>query len=119
MKFSIGIGQKNYNHVGQLTNSTSCGFGEVQPVYSCLMLPINGIALKWEYTTYPSEITISPTIRSEKNIIVSSRKETVNPPKKFFLFRWFQRKQTVLQVDVVEKTPYIKTDNNRYIEVLK
>nr|DAF74502.1 MAG TPA: hypothetical protein [Microviridae sp.] len=33
MKFSIGIGQKMYNHVGQVTNSSSCGFGEVQPVY--------------------------------------------------------------------------------------
>lgn len=68
---------------------------------------------------YPSSITVTPTIRSEKNIIVSSRRETVNPPKKFFLFRWFQRRQTVLQVDVIEKNPYIKTDNNRYIEVLR
>lgn len=68
---------------------------------------------------YPSEITISPTIKSEKNIIVSSRRETVNPPKKFFLFRWFQKKQIVLQVNVIERNPYIKTDNNRYIEVLR
>lgn len=68
---------------------------------------------------YPSTITVTPTLKSEKNIVVSSRKETVNPPKKFFLFRWLQRKQTVLQVDVIERNPYIKTDNNRYIEVLR
>lgn len=36
MKFFIGVGQKNYNHVGQLTNSSSCGFGEVQPVFSSI-----------------------------------------------------------------------------------
>ena len=46
MKFSIGVGQKNYNHVGQLTNSSSCGFGEVQPVFSSIMLPKSTMSVK-------------------------------------------------------------------------
>lgn len=46
MKFSIGVGQKNYNHVGQLTNSSSCGFGEVQPVFSSVMLPKSTMSVK-------------------------------------------------------------------------
>lgn len=46
MKFSIGIGQKSYNHVGQLTNSTSCGFGEVQPVFASIMLPKSTMSVK-------------------------------------------------------------------------
>lgn len=46
MKFSIGIGQKMYNHVGQVTNSSSCGFGEVQPVFSAVMLPKSTMSVK-------------------------------------------------------------------------
>lgn len=68
---------------------------------------------------YPSTITVNPMFRSVKHIVVSSRRETINPPKKFFLFRWFQKKHTVLNIDVVEKNPYMKEQNSRYIEIIK
>jgi cell division protein FtsQ len=53
-------------------------------------------------------VAVEPYFKSEKHIIVSSKKETVNPPKKFFLFRWFQKKQIVLHIDVIEKNPYVE-----------
>ena len=68
---------------------------------------------------YPNLITTNPTFISEKYIIVNKKKETINPPKKFFLFRWFQRKHWVMEVNVVEKNPYIKESNNRFIEFYK
>ncbi len=68
---------------------------------------------------YPSMIAVKPYFKSEKHIIVSSKKETVNPPKKFFLFRWFQRKHVVLTVDVVEKNPYVYNEGSRYVEIIK
>ena len=68
---------------------------------------------------YPSMLAIKPTFNSEKHLVVSTKKETVNPPKKFFLFRWFQKKHTVLKVDVVEKNPYVQDENSRYVEILK
>lgn len=68
---------------------------------------------------YPSSIIVEPMFISTKHIIVSSKKETVNPPKKFFLFRWFQKKHTVLNIDVIEKNPYVKEQTNRYIEIIK
>lgn len=68
---------------------------------------------------YPSQISASPEFKSEKHIVVSTKRETVNPPKKFFLFRWFQKKHTVLQVDVVEKSPYVQDEKSRYIEIIK
>ena len=68
---------------------------------------------------YPSMIVVKPYFKSEKHIIVSSKKETVNPPKKFFLFRWFQRRHTVLHIDVVEKNPYVENENSKYVEILK
>lgn len=68
---------------------------------------------------YPDTMIVSPSFKSEKNIIVSTRKETVNPPKKFWLFRLFQKKYKVLQVDVIEKNPYITNQNSRYVEIIK
>lgn len=68
---------------------------------------------------YPSAITVTPSFKSNKSIIVSSKRETVNPPKKFFLFRWFQKKHTVLNIDVVEKNPYVKNQKYRYVEIIK
>ncbi len=68
---------------------------------------------------YPSMVIVEPVFKSEKHIIVSSKKETVNPPKKFFLFRWFQKRHVVLHIDVVEKNPYVNNEKNRYIEIVK
>ena len=64
-------------------------------------------------------IIVQPEFKSEKHIVVSTKKETVNPPKKFFLFRWFQKKQTLIHVDVVEKNPYVENQSSRYIEIMK
>lgn len=71
------------------------------------------------YITFVSDIIVKPEFKSEKHIIVSTRRETVDPPKKFFLFRWFQRKQTVLNIDVVEKNPYVQKQSSRYVEIIK
>ena len=68
---------------------------------------------------YPSTIIISPTFKSEKNIVVSTKKETVNPPKKFWLFRLFQKKSTIIKVDVIEKNPYVSNEESRYVETIK
>lgn len=78
---------------------------------------------KWYKLTlglkYPSNISATPEFKSEKHIIVSTRRETINPPKKFFLLRWFQKRHTVLQVDVVEKSPYVQDGNSKYIQIIK
>lgn len=68
---------------------------------------------------YPSTVVIQPTFKSEKNIIVSTKKETVNPPKKLWILRLFQKKHTVLKVDVVEKNPYVSDEESRYVEIIK
>ena len=67
---------------------------------------------------YPFYIYTEPTFTSEKYIIVNKKKETVNPPKKFFLFRWFQRKHWVMEVHIKEKNPYIKEIDNKCVEII-
>lgn len=68
---------------------------------------------------YPSTVTIEPKFLSIKYIVVSAKKETVNPSKRFFLFRWFQKKQIRLNVDVVEKNPYVQNQDNRFVEIVR
>lgn len=68
---------------------------------------------------YTSTIITEPKFISEKYIIVDYRKETIEPPKKCFLARWFQKKHKVVEVEVVEKNPYIVNKQQRFIEIVK
>ena len=68
---------------------------------------------------YPSTIITEPKFVSEKYVIVDYKKETINPPKKCAIARWFQRKQKVIEVNVVEKNPYIENKKSKFTEVIK
>lgn len=68
---------------------------------------------------YPSTITTDPKFVSEKYIITSLKKETINPPKKCWLLRLFQKKHKVVEVNIVEKNPYIENKQQRFIEIVK
>lgn len=78
---------------------------------------------KWFKTNlhleFPSTITLSPEIELERYTFINGKRETVNPPKKFFLFRWFQKKMTVVTVTIKENNPYVKQRESRYIEIIK
>ena len=73
-----------------------------------------GLGLK-----YPNTITTTPTFISEKYVVVDYKKETINPPKKCWLLRLFQKKHTILEVNVVEKNPYIENKNSKFVEIIK
>ena len=68
---------------------------------------------------YPSTITTDPKFVSEKYIVMYYKKETINPPKKCWLLRLVQKKHTILEVNVIEKEPYIENKNSKFIEVIK
>lgn len=68
---------------------------------------------------YPSTIITEPKFVSEKYIIVNYRKETIDPPKKCFIARWFQKKHKIVEVEVVEKNPYIENKQQRFVEIIK
>lgn len=68
---------------------------------------------------YPNILTIEPSFTSKQTFIVSEKKETVKPPKKFFICRWFQKKVNITRVKVVEENPYIVIDKERYIDIVK
>ena len=68
---------------------------------------------------YPSSIIVAPTFSSEKMVFMYLKKETINPPKKTWFGRLFQKKHKVMEVKVVESSPYIENKQSRFIEIVK
>ena len=64
-------------------------------------------------------LIVSPKISSEKYVVISTSKEYVDAPKKWLLQRIFQKKEEVVDVKVVETNPYIYSDHERFIKVIK
>lgn len=68
---------------------------------------------------YPNKITTKIGFINEKEVFVSTKKETIDPPYKFFLWRWFQKKQEVAVVDIYDSNPYLEKGKSRFIQVIK
>ena len=68
---------------------------------------------------YPSTIITTPSFISERYVLISAKKETIKPPSKIFFIRWFQKKHTIIKVDIEERNPYINIDRQKYIKVIK
>lgn len=68
---------------------------------------------------FPNKIITEPTFKTEKTIVTYDKQEYINPPKKFFLCRWFQKKHTVRHVEIYEKSPYVNDSVQRFIEIVK
>ena len=68
---------------------------------------------------FPNIINISTYFNNETIVLTHFKKETIMPPKKTCIGRFFQRKHKVLMVDVIENNPYAYNKKNRYIEIIK
>ncbi len=69
--------------------------------------------------SYPNTVIIEPSFKNELITIVHSTKETIEEPKKFFLARLFQRKHTVVIVEVSDNNPYTSIEAQRYIKTFE
>ena len=67
--------------------------------------------------SYPGNIGISNSYKNEKFVIVNSRKENIKPYK-CFLGKWFGKKHTILEIDIIDKNPYVETERQRFIEII-
>lgn len=67
---------------------------------------------------YPNKIEVNPKFTNEQYAVFNFKKETIEPPKKFFLLRWFQKKQTIVTVDVFNSNPDVTIEKQRFIEII-
>lgn len=66
----------------------------------------------------PNKVSQSVSVKNQTDLFVSTKKETVNPPRKFFLFRLFQRKHLVITVVAKEGNPWCRTAESRHVEIV-
>lgn len=72
------------------------------------------IHLEW-----PAIVAVEPSVTSEKTVAIYTTRETVQPPKKCWLARLFQKKHKVTKVYIDESNPYIDSQQNEFIEIVK
>jgi hypothetical protein len=68
---------------------------------------------------YPNKISTKTSVKYSEVILLSSKHETINPPYKFFLWRWFQKKQDVLIADVEQLNPYVTGTTKKVTQIVK
>lgn len=68
---------------------------------------------------YPNKIIVEPTFISEMYAFIHMKKETIDPPKKFFIARWFQKKHKVIRVEIKEENPHITLKNSKFVQIIK
>lgn len=68
---------------------------------------------------YPNIIRVEPKFKSEKSVIISYNKKIVGDPKKCWVGRLFQKRNKVVEVVVIENSPYIETKEQRFLEIIK
>lgn len=67
---------------------------------------------------YPNIIVATPEFTNEYYILTSYRKETIRPPKKCKVLRWFQRKHKILEVQVINNNPYSINKKQKFVEIV-
>ena len=67
---------------------------------------------------YPNEVYVDATMRSQKDVFVTTKRETINPPARCSLIRLFQKKHNVIHVEVLEQNPYCETKEQKFINIV-
>lgn len=67
---------------------------------------------------YPNKIAVHPEFNSDTYIVVSSSKRIVGKPKRCLIGRMFQKRHIVVEGRVVEKNPYIRVGEQRFIKIV-
>ena len=68
---------------------------------------------------YPNQISSELDVNTDLNCFIHTKRETINPPCKTWIGRLFQRKHTVINVDVVENNPHSNVKEVKFIKILE
>lgn len=71
------------------------------------------------YNPKTNKVDVETISRDELIIVGHIRRETIAPRKKFFLLRWFQKKQNIFYFDVVNSNPNCKIKYSKIINTQK
>lgn len=67
----------------------------------------------------PNRLIVAPEFKSERHIIIYTKKEYKNKRSKIFFVRWFQKKINVAYITLEEKNPYIDVKQQKLVKIIK
>lgn len=73
---------------------------------------------KHSITIKGDSVTDSLEVNNVQDLVMHGKKETIEPPKKFFLCRWFQKKHIVVSGEVINSNKDIKVKDQKFIKVI-
>lgn len=68
---------------------------------------------------YPNILDVNYSFKNETLVVMHDSRVTVDPPKKCWLARLFQKKQTIVEIDVVQENPYCVNKEQKFIQIVK
>lgn len=68
---------------------------------------------------FPNKVSVESSFNNKVSVIMSTEKQTINPPSKIFFIRWFQKKQQLVKVDVIDANPYASVKEQRFVEIVR
>lgn len=68
---------------------------------------------------YPNILDVDYSFKNETLVVMHDSRVTVDPPKKCWLARLFQKKQTIVEIDVVQENPYCVNKEQKFIQIVK
>lgn len=68
---------------------------------------------------YPNVLDVDYSFKNETLVVMHDSRVTVDPPKKCWLARLFQKKQTIVEIDVVQENPYCINKEQKFIKVVR
>ena len=71
------------------------------------------------HAEYPNILNVEYAFKNSTIIALHNARVTVDPPKKCWIGRLFQKKQTVVEIDVVQENPYCVQKDQKFIEIIK
>lgn len=67
----------------------------------------------------PNIILAEYSFKNETVVAAVSKKETIRPSKKHWLCRLFQKKHTIIELEIIQQNPYCITDKHKYVKIIK
>lgn len=71
------------------------------------------------HAEYPNVLEADYSFKNSTVVVMHNSRVTVDAPKKCWLARLFQKKQTIVEIDVVQENPYCVNQEQKFIEIIK
>ena len=71
------------------------------------------------HAEFPNVLNVDYSFKNETLVVMHDSRVTVDPPKKCWLARLFQKKQTIVEIDVVQENPYCVNKEQKFVKIVR